>query len=220
VGAASGVSVKKRVKNKSGGSKLSKKQNQRKTAPRFPSSVKKTQQRKPSPETGFPVVGIGASAGGIEAFQQFFHEIPPDTGMAYVAITHLAPQHESNLPGILARVASIPVVPVTDNIQIRTNHVYVIPPDSDLTLANNRLKLVPRKLSKGLHLPIDQFFRSLAEKRPNNAIAVILSGEGSDGALGIRYAGKYLVKNFLSLRAKRSNLVETTKIAASLRSSQ
>ena len=133
-----------------------------------------------------PVVGIGASAGGLEAFRLLLGGVPADTGFAIVLIQHLDPTHESSLSEILGRATSMPVAEAADGVPVEPNHVYVIPPNTALTIVNRVLRLSPRDQTPGLHLPIDHFLRSLAQDCRSNAIGVILSGAGSDGALGLQ----------------------------------
>jgi len=132
----------------------------------------------------FAVVGIGASAGGLEACKALFHALPADTGMAFVVVQHLAPQHESMLADILARATSMPVAQVVDEPAVEPNHVYVIPPDRNVTILDGRLQLLPRSKS-GQNRPVDVFLRALAEARRHAAIGVILSGTANDGTLGL-----------------------------------
>ena len=133
----------------------------------------------------FPIVGIGASAGGLEALTALLEALPPDTGLAFVIIQHLDPKHESLLPSLLARSTGMPVSQVKDGVLLEPNHVYVIPPNASLTIAQRTLRLTAREAAVGVRLPIDGFLRSLAENSRNRSIAVILSGTGSDGALGL-----------------------------------
>jgi two-component system CheB/CheR fusion protein len=134
----------------------------------------------------FPVVGIGASAGGLEAFTQLLQALPPDTGMAFVLVLHLDPKHESMLAPILSRVTSMPVKEVEDGMVVEPNHIYVIPRDKSMAISHGVLRLLPRTEMRGLHLPIDSFFQSLARDLGNKAIGVILSGSASDGVLGTK----------------------------------
>lgn len=134
----------------------------------------------------FPVVGVGASAGGLEAFQKLLRNIPMDSGMAYVLVQHLAPAHESLLPEILARETSLPVHEITDAINIAPNHVYIIPENKVLTVYDGKLRLDPRDKGNKLNLVIDQFFNSLAEVHQGFARGVVLSGTGFDGTLGLK----------------------------------
>jgi two-component system CheB/CheR fusion protein len=134
----------------------------------------------------FPIVGIGASAGGLEACSELLHQLPEKTGMAFVLVQHLDPKHSSELREILARTTKIPVREVTDGTVVKPDNFYVIPPDSTMTIKNGVLRLQPRSLTRGQHLPVDQFLSSLAEDRGNRAIGVILSGTASDGTEGAR----------------------------------
>ena len=133
----------------------------------------------------FPIVGVGASAGGLEAFTQLLKALPPDTGMAFVLVQHLAPTHASALAEILSRSTRMPVMEVRDEPAVEPNHVYVIPPDCDMIIAAGTLQLVPRQGGRGAHRPVDEFFRALAEDRRHQAIGVVLSGTASDGTLGL-----------------------------------
>ena len=132
----------------------------------------------------FPIVGIGASAGGLEAFGQLISAVPETTGMSFVLVQHLDPQHASLLTELLSPATTMPVVTVHDNIAVEPDHVYVIPPNTTMELQDGHLRLVTRE--RGLHLPIDIFFRSLAKVQGSRAIGVVLSGNASDGSLGIR----------------------------------
>jgi chemotaxis response regulator CheB len=134
----------------------------------------------------FPVVGIAASAGGLEAFTELLRHLPTDTGMAFVLIQHLSPEHESLLSEILGRVTTMPVRQVQDQMRVEPNAVYVIPPNAQMTLVNGILRLAPRQKSEGKYLPADLFFESLATDRGNKAIAVVLSGMDGDGAQGVK----------------------------------
>jgi len=132
----------------------------------------------------FSIVGIGASAGGFEAFGQLLRHLPDDTGMAFVLIQHLDPDHASKLSELLSRISPIPVREVTNGMRVEPNHIYAIPQNVDLRLDGGQLRLTPRK--DGLHMPIDLFFRSLAEELNDLAIGVVLSGNGTDGTLGVQ----------------------------------
>jgi two-component system CheB/CheR fusion protein len=133
----------------------------------------------------FPVVGIAASAGGLEAFILLLSHLPADTGMAFVLIQHLAPDRKSLLGEILSRTTQMPVREVEEGIAPEPNHVYIIPPNTKLLLLEGRLKLLPREKIFGKYMPADAFFESLAVDRGNKAIAVVLSGADGDGALGL-----------------------------------
>ncbi len=134
----------------------------------------------------FPVVGIGASAGGLDAFLRFFKELPVATGMAYVVIQHMDPLKESFLADILSRSVRIPIVEAKDRMRVMPDRIHVIPPNTNMGIAHGRLSLVSRPERRGLHLPVDFFFRSLAQDRREKAIGVVLSGNGSDGSQGVR----------------------------------
>src|SRR6266851_3694633 len=136
-------------------------------------------------KTPFPIVGIGASAGGLEAFSLLLRALPADTGMAFVLVQHLDPKHESQLPEVLSRTTAMPVLTVTDRLRVEPDHVYVIPPNADMTIGGGVFALTPR--AKVDHYkPIDHFFSSLAQEQGGRAIGVVLSGTGSDGTLGLR----------------------------------
>ncbi|MBI3560740.1 MAG: PAS domain-containing protein [Gammaproteobacteria bacterium] len=136
----------------------------------------------PSP----PIVGIGASAGGLEAFEQFFRQVPAQSGLAFVLVQHLDPEHVSLLGEILQRASSIPVVEATDQMQVDADRVYIIPPNRDMAIFHGKLQLSLPEKPRGLRMPIDAFLRSLAEDQGANAIGIILSGTGTDGTLGLR----------------------------------
>jgi two-component system CheB/CheR fusion protein len=131
------------------------------------------------------IVGVGASAGGLEAFTQLLHALPTDTGMAFVLVQHLEPSRESVLTKLLARATEMPVQEVREGMRAEPNQVYVIPANADLSLMDGLLHIVGRKAPAGHHLPIDYFFRSLAQTRKSQAIGVILSGTASDGTAGL-----------------------------------
>jgi two-component system, chemotaxis family, CheB/CheR fusion protein len=134
----------------------------------------------------FPVAGVGASAGGLEAFTRLLKHLPTDTGMAFALVQHLAPQHESALAGLLSRSTKMPVNEVRDGTRVEPNHVYVIPPNVDMALSAGTLRLIKRGEAIRQHRPIDFFFKSLAEGRKSGACAVVLSGTGSDGTEGLK----------------------------------
>jgi two-component system, chemotaxis family, CheB/CheR fusion protein len=132
----------------------------------------------------FPIVGVGASAGGLEALTSLFGILAADTGLAFVVIQHLDPKHESLLPGLLSRATKMRVLQAHEGMLLEPNVVYVIPPNASMTVVQGTLRLGPREAS-GTRLPIDGFLRSLADERRGKSIAVILSGTGSDGTLGV-----------------------------------
>lgn len=139
-----------------------------------------------SHEVGFPIIGIGASAGGLEAFEQFFRQIPPNSGMAFVLIQHLDPSHSSILTEILQRSTTLPVVEAQDQMKVAPNSVYVIPPNRDMAIFHGKLQLSIPSEPRGQRMPIDAFMRSLAEDQGEKAIGIVLSGTGTDGTLGLR----------------------------------
>jgi two-component system CheB/CheR fusion protein len=132
----------------------------------------------------FPVVGIGASAGGIQALEAFFKAVEPDSGMAYVVVQHLSPDHTSKLEEILSRHARIPVAQIEDGMTVEVNHVYVIAPGYTLTISSGCLHLGEPVEVYGHRRPVDDFFRSLAEEQKEHAVAVVLSGTGTNGTAG------------------------------------
>ena len=134
----------------------------------------------------FPVVGIGASAGGLEAFTHLFEHLPATTGMAYVVIQHLDPSHPSLLPGLLSRITRMPVQEGYDGLTVEPDHVYVMPSNVNMTIEQGVLTLRPRTQHNGQHFAIDTFFRSLAHDRQQRAIGFLLSGTASDGTLGLQ----------------------------------
>ena len=144
------------------------------------------------PETmglaGFPIVGIGASAGGLAAFEAFFSGMPADTdpGMAFVLVQHLAPNHKSILADLVRRYTRMQVFEVEDGMVVQINCAYIIPPNHDMAFLKGTLHLLEPAAPRGQRLPIDFFFRSLAQDQHEHAIGIVLSGTGSDGTLGIR----------------------------------
>ncbi len=152
-------------------------------------SAKKAEAELPLPliqDTSFPVIGIGASAGGLEAIDLFLKNVPTPSGLAFVIVQHLDPTHKGIMVELLQRVTPMPVKQVTDRLLIEPDHVYVIPPNQDMTLLHGKLHLLDMVKPRGLRLPIDFFFRSLADDLQEHSIGVILSGMGSDGTLGLR----------------------------------
>jgi two-component system, chemotaxis family, CheB/CheR fusion protein len=133
----------------------------------------------------FPVVGVGASAGGLEAFSELLANLPPDTGMAFLLVQHLDPTHSSFLVEILSKRTRMPIEEAREGVEIQPDHVYVLPPNSTLTLVDNFLHLANRETIEQRRSPVDILFDSLAD-RGISAIGVILSGSGSDGAKGVQ----------------------------------
>jgi two-component system, chemotaxis family, CheB/CheR fusion protein len=134
----------------------------------------------------FPIVGIGASAGGLEALEEFFENMPVNNGMAFVVIQHLDPTHAGIMPELLQRITPMKVIQASDRLKVKPNSVYVIPPNKSMSLLNGALYLFDPVETRGLRLPIDIFFRSLADDRREKSIGIILSGMGSDGSLGLK----------------------------------
>lgn len=150
--------------------------------------MKKKDQKVIKSTNQFPVVGIGASAGGLEAFKKLLKAIPEDSGMAYVLVQHLDPHHESMLPELLQKVTKIPVLEISDDIKVEADHIYVIPSNKIMIANDGVLQLTPRPSAakNKLNLPIDLFFKSLAEVHQTHAIGVVLSGTASDGTVGLK----------------------------------
>ena len=133
-----------------------------------------------------PIIGIGASAGGLEALEQFFSPIPAASGAAFVVIQHLDPNYQGILPELLQRATAMTVAQAGDSMTVKPNCVYVIPSNKDLSILHGKLHLLDPVAPRGLRLPINSFFRALADDQRERAIGVILSGMGSDGTLGLR----------------------------------
>ncbi len=155
----------------------------------------KSPERKAETEPGDPdarrsdrhlIVGIGASAGGLQAFKTFFANMPTDSGMAFVLVQHLDPQHRSMLVELLSSATAMPVVEAADGLLVTTDHVYVIPPNATLRIAEGKLRVSKPAPAREHRRPVDTFFLSLAEDQQENAVCVILSGSGSDGTEGLR----------------------------------
>lgn len=139
------------------------------------------------PALSFPIVGIGASAGGLEVFTKLLKNLPKDTGMAFVFVQHLSPDHASALPEILSRATAMPVTEITDGNPVLPNQVYVIPPHADLALEKGCLKLTPRSDTRTPPHPIDHFFQSLAQDQGDCSVGIILSGTANDGTAGLKF---------------------------------
>ena len=141
-----------------------------------------------STDAGFHIVGIGASAGGLAAFEAFFSAMPANTdpGMAFVLVQHLAPDHKSILSDLIRRYTRMQVFEVEDGVKVQANCVYIIPPNRDMAILHGALQLLEPGSPRGQRLPVDFFFRSLAQDQQERAIGIILSGTGSDGTLGVR----------------------------------
>src|SRR5580700_304638 len=133
----------------------------------------------------FPVVGIGASAGGLEACQILLKALPANLGMAFVFVPHLDPSRESAFRDILARSTQMPVIEVEDEMRVAANHAYVIPRNCEMTIVKGVLHIAEREQPRPVNTTIDTFLRSLAADQGSNAIGVILSGTASDGTIGL-----------------------------------
>lgn len=151
-------------------------------------SAAKTREpaRKPGEKSHFPIIGIGASVGGLDAFKKLFDAMPTDIGAAFVLVQHLDPSHKSHTHELLARHTNMPMIEARDGMRVEPNHVYVIPPDADLAAIDGALRLTKPIQRRGPRLPIDFFFRSLADNLHEKAICIVLSGAGSDGTLGLK----------------------------------
>lgn len=132
------------------------------------------------------IAALGASAGGLEALEKFFKHMPADSGIAFVIVQHLAPDHTSALPELLARCTQMSVVQARDHTEAKPDHVYIIPPNATLTIKDGKLRVAPPSEPRGYRTPIDSLFRSLAQDRGENAVCIMLSGTGTDGTLGLR----------------------------------
>ncbi len=134
----------------------------------------------------FLIAGIGASAGGIQALKEFFENVPADSGVAYVVILHLSPDHESRLAEVLQATAQIPVTQVKEKVKVEPNHVYVVPPNQHLEMLDGHIGVEPNTSVEERRAPVDIFFRTLAESHRSRAISVVLSGSGADGSMGLK----------------------------------
>jgi len=144
------------------------------------------QNEKPNDPARVTVCGIGASAGGLEALREFFAAVPPDLGIAYVVVVHLAPEHESHLVELLQPYTQMPVQQVRATVRLEPNNVYVIPPNANIEAIDTHLRLSELEPERRERAPIDHFLRTLARVHDGRAVAVILTGAGSDGSLGLR----------------------------------
>jgi two-component system CheB/CheR fusion protein len=135
--------------------------------------------------SAFPIVAVGASAGGLEAFSNLLRSLPPEPGLALIFIPHLDPTHESALVELLSRTTRLRVVQAEEAMRVSVNCIYVLPPNSDMTISQGVLRLARREATRGHHMPIDSFFLSFAEDQAANAVGVILSGTANDGTLGL-----------------------------------
>lgn len=134
----------------------------------------------------FSIVAIGASAGGFDALKKFFTALPPDPGMAFVLVQHLDPTHESTLADLMSRYTPLKVIQANDGMKVESNHLYIIPPNKDMGMMNGNLQLMEPAEPHGMRLPINFFLKNLAEDQNENSVAIIFSGFGSDGTIGIK----------------------------------
>src|SRR3954467_3603805 len=144
-------------------------------------------KKRRDPNEPAAVVGLGASAGGIGPLQQFFTDMDPESGLAFVVVMHLSPEHESQLANVIQQKTRMPVTQVTEPVHVRPNHVYVIPPNHQLTFNDSMLDIVPPQQGLGRRVTIDLFFRTLAQAYGQRAVCVILSGTDSDGVIGLKH---------------------------------
>lgn len=157
----------------------------RKKSAKGPKEVSRPSSANHANRASFPIVAIGASAGGLESFSNLLRALPAEPGFALIFIPHLDPTHESAMVELLSRTTRLPVRQAAEGLHVNYNGVYVLPPNSDMTISDGVLHLVRREAGRGHHMPIDTFFRSLAEDQTSNAIGVILSGTANDGTLGL-----------------------------------
>ncbi|HEX8329056.1 MAG TPA: CheR family methyltransferase [Hymenobacter sp.] len=160
--------------------------------PLTPALLREAGRPENSSAATFPLVGLGGSAGSLSAFERFFLTMPPDSGMAFVVVTHLLPDQDSELAHVLQQFTKMPVQEATDGLRVHPNHVYVIPPNRDMSILHGTLLLFAPTQPPGRRLPIDFFFQSLAKDARDRAVCIICSGLGADGSLGL----KMVMENF------------------------
>jgi len=162
-------------------------------------AIDKKNRRKEEAAAPSHYVALGASAGGLEAIETFFTNIPPENGLGFIVVQHLSPDYKSLMVELLSKKTAMPVLRAEDGMLVQPNHVYLIPPKKNLTIFHGKLLLTEQEHSKGINLPIDVFLRSLAEDQGEKAVAIILSGTGSDGMRGVRaikeYGGMVMVQD-------------------------
>jgi hypothetical protein len=135
---------------------------------------------------GFLIVGIGASAGGVQALQEFFRNVPADAGIAWVVILHLSPDHDSQLTNVLQAETALPVIKVSEKVKIEPDHVYVVPPNQHLVMEDGNIVPLANMKTEDRRAPVDIFFRHLADTQGPRAVSVILSGTGANGSMGLK----------------------------------
>ncbi len=146
----------------------------------------------PKDSQEFSVIGLGGSAGGSEAFEEFFSQLPPKSGCAFVMVMHLDPHHKSMLPELISKVTDLDVTQAEDATEVERNRIYIIPPKATITISDGVLNLTEPALERGVRRPIDDFFRSLAQDRKERAVGILSSGTGTDGTQElkeIKFAG-------------------------------
>ena len=150
------------------------------------SPVNKITHEKLSPNNSFYIVGIGASAGGLDALERFFKNMPDNSGMAFIVVSHLDPNHISIMPELIQKSTSMKLFQAEDGMVVEPNHVYVAPANRDLAILHGTIQLIEPLEAHGFRLPIDFFFKSLASDLGEKAICIILSGMASDGSAGLK----------------------------------
>ena len=148
--------------------------------------IKKASPKKEKGNGSFPIVAIGASAGGLEAITALLKNLSPDTGMAFIYVQHLSPDHKSMLTSLLAKATSMKVQEVDKKQPVKPNTFFIMPPDKEIKVVNGYIILTPRPESPKVNLPIDILFTSLAKSHKQNTIGIILSGSASDGTIGLK----------------------------------
>jgi two-component system CheB/CheR fusion protein len=175
-----------KTEDKASEGRKSRKRSPKAAKPAAASGKKAAASAKKAGKSPFYIVGIGGSAGALKAFEQFFGNMPPDSGMAFVLVPHLDPTHKGFMPELIQRYTGMKVLQVEDGMEVRPNRVYVIPPNRDMSILHGTLQLLEPSAPHGLRLPIDSFFRHLALDQKEMAVCIILSGMGSDGTLGLK----------------------------------
>ncbi len=151
-----------------------------------PKLAESSTEKSQTPDEDFPIVGMGASAGGLEALEKFFNNMPHDSGIVFVIVMHFDPASRSFMAEILKRYTKMEVVQVEEGMNVEPNHVYIIPPNKDMAILRGVLHLLELVVRKGIRHPIDFFLRSLADDKREKAICIILSGTGTEGTLGLK----------------------------------
>lgn len=182
-----------------------------KAIPALPKEIISSSKAK---DNTFFIVAIGASAGGMEAISELLKYLPSDTGMSFIYIQHLSPDHKSILSALLSRLTKMKVQEVTNKILMEPDNLYVIPPDKEMTVINGHIKLSPRTKTRVFTLPIDTFFSTLADKHKESAIGIILSGNASDGTIGLTEIKRQGGITFAQDDSAKNNSMPDSAIAA------